>query len=48
MRMKERKEVTGMRMKVIRSPMRGPQRVLEIIVHSSFPRIGPSINFYPR
>ena len=25
MRMKERKEVTGMRMKVMRSPMRGPQ-----------------------
>ena len=44
MRMKERKEVTGMRMKV----MRGPQGVLEIIVPSSFPRIGPSINFYPR
>ena len=48
MRMKERKKVTGMRMKVTRSPIRGPQGVLEITIPSFFPRIGPSINFFPK
>ena len=48
MRMKERKKVTRIRMKVTRSPMRGPQEVLEITILSSFPRIGLSLNFYPR
>ena len=47
-REKERDEVMGMTMMVTRNPMKGLQGVLEATVPSSFPRIGPSINFYQR
>jgi len=34
--------------KVTRNPVRELQEVLEAIVPSSFPRIGPSISFYQK
>ena len=38
--------VTRMMMMVTRNPVKGPQWVLEIIVHSFFPRNGLSTAFY--